>query len=193
MTKFGKPKEPLLSDDLKNILLKTTGDNSLSADRYDLSDWSSIFYTKYTIMKHLTQDQDLLHSLHNAELGYADETLNGDLFRNVAIFDSLRLPNNKDKARNYVCFGVDEKSGSKGYITRRITFWVVAHEEDAQTEWGVSRKDLLAIIIRNKFDWSKLLGLTVELVSDEDLVTNDGYTYRALVYQARTQNHLSKR
>lgn len=193
MSKFGKPKEPLLSDDLKNILLKSMGDDSLSPQQYELSDWSSVFYTKYTIMKHLTQDQDLLHALHNAELGYEEKILNGDNFRNVAIFDSLRLPNNKDKARNYICFGVDERNGKNGYITRRITFWTVAHEEDGQTEWNISRKDLLALIIRNKFDWSRLLGLTVELISDEDLVTNDGYTYRVLVYQTQTHNHLTKR
>ena len=96
-----KQKEPKLSEDMQGILRRSMGEKDAS-DKID-----EIYRFKYKIMRMLTEDQDLLRTLHNDELAGADEIINGDAYRNICIFDFLKLPDNKSEVKNYICFEVD--------------------------------------------------------------------------------------
>lgn len=184
-----KVKKPLLSDKMKDIIDKSTGERSLDCPTDD------IIRYKYKIMKLLTSDQDILRTLHYEDAITDDKEINGDSYRNVCIFDHLKLPELKDKVRNYICFEAND-NGYGEFTERTLVFRCVSHIDDVQTDWGVSRQDLLASIIKEKFDWSNVLGMRLIKQSDNGLVTNDGYYYREIVYRANeplnTYNKLNK-
>lgn len=183
-TKIFKPKnkEPKLSTDIESILNRSIGEkNNGNTDE--------IFRYKYKIMKLLTSNQDILHALHNNDLQKGDGVINGDLYRDVCIFDFMKLPDNKQEVKNYICFEVDD-NGVGSFTTKRISFRTVSHEDDHKTDWGISRQDLLALIVKEEFDWSNIFGMHVEKQSDNGYVTDDGYCYREIIYVATTPNNL---
>lgn len=177
-----KFKEPKLSTEMENIIKR-------SIDEKNKDNMDDIFRYKYKIMKMLTSNQDILHTLHNDELAGHDEIINGDLYRNVCIFDFMKLPNLKDEVKNYICFEVND-IGYGDLVNKKIVFRTVSHEEDHKTDWGISRQDLLAAIIKNEFDWSNVFGMHLEKEADQGLVTSDGYYYREIVYKTSAPNNL---
>lgn len=177
-----KEKEPLLSEEMKGIINR-------SIDEKNSSNLDDIFRYKYKIMQMLISNQDILHALHNDELSKGNEVINGDLYRDVCIFDFMKLPDNKTEVKNYVCFEVNDVSSYDSLVNKRIIFRTVSHEDDYKTDWGISRHDLLASIIKNEFDWSNALGMHFEKESDNGYVTNDGYYYREIIYKIVSPNN----
>ena len=177
-----KEKEPLLSEEMKGIINR-------SIDEKNSSNLDDIFRYKYKIMQMLISNQDILHALHNDELSKGNEIINGDLYRDVCIFDFMKLPDNKTEVKNYVCFEVNDVSSYDSLVNKRIVFRTVSHEDDYKTDWGISRHDLLASIIKNEFDWSNALGMHFEKESDNGYVTNDGYYYREIIYKIVSPNN----
>ena len=177
-----KKKEPLLSEEMKGIINRSIDENNSS----NLDD---IFRFKYKIMQMIISNQDILHTLHNDKLSNNKEIINGDLYRDVCIFDFMKLPNNKTEVKNYLCFEVNDISSYDNLVNRRVVFRTVSHEDDYKTDWGISRHDLLASIIKNEFDWSNALGMHFEKESDNGYVTNDGYYYREIVYKITSPNN----
>ena len=160
-----------------------------SIDEKNSSNLDDIFRYKYKIMQMLISNQDILHTLHNDELSKGNEIINGDLYRDVCIFDFMKLPDNKTEVKNYVCFEVNDVSSYDSLVNKRIVFRTVSHEDDYKTDWGISRHDLLASIIKNEFDWSNALGMHFEKESDNGYVTNDGYYYREIIYKIVSPNN----
>ena len=87
-----KEKEPLLSEEMKGIINR-------SIDEKNSSNLDDIFRYKYKIMQMLISNQDILHALHNDELSKGNEVINGDLYRDVCIFDFMKLPDNKTEVK----------------------------------------------------------------------------------------------
>lgn len=171
-----KEKEPKLSADMQGILNRSMGDRDASEKVDD------IYRSKYKIMKLLTENQDILNTLHNDDLAGVDEVINGDTYRDVCIFDFLKLPDNKSEVKNYVCFEIND-NGWGETTEKTIIFRCVSHIDDARTDWGIPRQDLLAAIIKNQFDWSNVLGMRLRKDSDNGRVTDDGYYYREVIYR----------
>lgn len=171
-----KVKEPKLSMEMQGILERSMGDKEASPQADD------IYRCKYKIMKMLTEDQDILTTLHNDELAGTDKIINGDAYRNVCIFDFMKLPDQKIEVKNYVCFEVND-NGWGDTTEKTVVFRCVSHIDDAKTDWGINRHDLLAAIIKNKFDWSNALGMRLIKLADNGKVTDDGYYYREVVYR----------
>lgn len=176
-----KIKEPKLSAEMENIIKR-------SIDEKNKSNIDDIFRYKYKIMKMLTSNQDILHALHNDELCGKDEIINGDLYRDVCIFDFLKLPDLKDEVNNYICFEVND-TGHGNMLAKRIIFRTVSHKDDHKTDWGISRQDLLASIIKNEFDWSNVFGMHLEKESDVGSIADDDFYYREIVYKTSTPNN----
>ena len=177
-----KDKEPKLSEKIESILNRSMGDKIES-------NTDEIFRYKHKIMKQLVSNQDILHTLHNIDLQKGEDVINGDLYRDVCVFDYMKLPDNKTEVKNYICFEVDD-DGYGDFANKIISFRTVSHEDDHKTDWGISRQDLLALIVKEEFDWSNILGMHLEKKSDEGMVTNDGYCYREIVYKATSPNNI---
>ena len=178
-----KEKEPLLSDELKEIINRSIGEKNNSH-------CDDIVRYKYKIMQMLTSNQDLLHALHNEQLGGNNNVINGDAYRDVCIFDYMKLPENKTNVKNYVCFEVNDNSSYNSMVNKRVIFRTVAHGDDQKTDYGISRDTLLSLIIKEEFDWTNALGIHLEKESDIGYVTGDGYYYREIVYKSITPNNI---
>ena len=185
-----KKKEPVLSSEMQDLIDKTHGDSK--GDKYD-----DIERYKYLIMKLLTEDQDILNTLHNKdlEIKYRNEDgiINGDAYRDVNIYSFLKIPDSQSVVKNFICFEVDDVEiprYSEVLIEKNIIFRTISHEDDYKTDWGVNRQDLLAAIIKSKFDWSNVFGMHIEKVYDKGRVAENGYYYREFIFETTVLNNL---
>lgn len=202
-----KEKEPRLSKEMQEIISNTHLDeNRTNGGRDDIQMY------KNTIMNALIENQDLLWTLHNKDLqklicyktddkgdyilnenGERKEFLNGDAYKNVQIFNFLKIPDIQSTVKNFVCFDVnDDGLGryNESIIKRNIVFRTVSHEKDVDTDWGIARHDLLAAIIKNAFDWSNICGMHIEKIQDKGRIAENGYYYREFIYEASVPNNL---
>ena len=188
--KPSKVKNPDLSQEMIDIIER-------SHRQGDGLAYDDIDSYKYIIMDILTKNQDILKTLHNKDFEQEDKKinglLNGDLYRDVNIFNFLKIPDTQSVSKNYICFEVDDMEQvryNEALITKNITFRTVAFEDDIKTDWGIARQDLLAMIIKNKFDWSNVFGMHVSKIYDRGRVSEDGYYYRELIYETTVPNNL---
>lgn len=178
-----KEKEPKLSKSMQDIIYRSIGEKG-NANVDDISRY------KYKIMKLLTSNQDILHALHNDDLAGNSEVINGDLYRNICIFDYMKLPDLKSEVKNYICFEVNDNNSYNGLTDKKIIFRTVSHESDCVTDWGISRQDLLAAIIKTEFDWSNAFGMHFEKVYDSGNIADGGYYYREISYNVQSPNNI---
>lgn len=183
-----KQKEPILSPEIEAIVKRSQGEE-ISPHPMDHSRSDDIFRYKYRVMQALVRNEDLLRTLHHDP--YSMETpLNGDKFRDVVIFDYLRLPDLIEKVQNYVCFDVSTRRGYDREIQIVLTIRVVCHFEEGKTDWNINRQDLLGLIISQQFDWTHIFGgITMYKLSDDAGMTNKGFCFRELVYRGQVANN----
>ena len=48
---------------------------------------------------------------------------------------------------------------------------------------GIPRHDLIASIIRERFNWSSIFGMQTHLISSKESVTDNNYLVRTLIFQ----------
>lgn len=184
-----KVKYPELSPEMVAILEKSHGDG----ENFGYDDIDSY---KFKIMDVLIHNQDLLKTLNNKELEKnktEDNEINGDVYRNVNIFNYLKFPGTNSVVKNFVCFDVDDIEQilhNENLIVKHIKFRTITHGDDCETDWGIARQDLLAAIIKKEFDWSNIFGMHVSKVYDRGRISEDGYYYREFVYETTAPNNL---
>jgi hypothetical protein len=194
MAIIAKQKEPRLSEEMQSIINRSHRDGE--GECYDDNE-----RFKYKIMKMLTENQDILWALHNAELeskfAFKDSDgnirLNGDTYRDVSIFNFLKIPDIQSKVKNYICFEVNDIEPPRyndALIIKHIVFRTVSHDDDYRTDWGIARQDLLSLIIQSEFDWTNVFGLHIEKIYDKGKVAENGYYYREFVYETTVANNL---
>ena len=65
-----------------------------------------------------------------------------------------------------------------------ITFNIFVNGKDRTDKLtGIPRHDLIASIIRERFNWSNIFGTQVHLVSSKESVTDNNYLVRTLIFQ----------
>lgn len=184
-----KQKEPILSQKMIDIIERSHDDGI--GKQYD-----DINRYKYKIMTMLTSNKDILRTLHNDELEKKIidwDRPNGDIYRNVNIFDFLKIPDTQSKVKNFICFEVNDIEPmhyNNDLITKHIIFRTVSHEDDYKTDWGISRQDLLAAIITSGFDWTNIFGNHLKKINDRGRIAENGYYYREFVYETHVPNNL---
>lgn len=201
-----KPKvnEPQLSLKMKNIV---------SATRYEGLEppYDTLAKTKSKILDLLSSNGDILRTLHNKELEPKVPTLylpeymndsekdrehNGYAYIDNAIYNYLRIPELQDEVKVYLCFEVNDitlPNYNENLMTRHIIFRPVCYKTETSTDYGIKRQDLLAMIIKEEFDWSNVFGPHTVLVSDQGSLSESSFYYRELVYQTTVPNdHFSK-
>lgn len=162
-------------------------------DRINKDKYDDITYDKMVILKDLFKDKDLIELLNNKELEKIDAS--PEDYYNINIFSFLKIPKTQSVVKNFVCFEIDDTEeiyGNNVMISKLVRFRVVSHEDDIETEYGMNRHDLLALIIKDRFNWSNILGLQLKKIYDEGKVTENDYYYREIWYKTITPNSLQK-
>lgn len=108
----------------------------------------------------------------------------------------LFIPDTQTDVKHYVCYQVafDELprySNIQKYT--EITFNIFVNGKDRTDKLtGIPRHDLIASIIREKFNWSNIFGMQTHLISSKESVTDNNYLVRTLVFQVVDTNGIYK-
>ena len=174
----------------------------------DTPDDDNIKY-KNIIRKALLNCPELLYALNNNELEpeLFDEDGNllidedtgellGEVDRyfgdNSNIRPSLFIPDTQTTVNSYVCYQVmfDELprySNIQKYT--EITFNIFVNGKDRTDKLtGIPRHDLIASIIRERFNWSSIFGMQTHLISSKESITDNNYLVRTLIFQVLDLN-----
>lgn len=168
-----------------------------------VQDDESVQY-KAKIKKALIECPDLLYALNNkqfeTELFCDDGTINwnpdthepqGDwelyFGDNSNIRPFLYFPETQDLVMNYLCYQVnfDELARYNDRLKyTQITFTIFVHGKNSiDKETDIPRHDLIASIIRERFNWSNIFGSQVHLISTKESLTDNNFLTRTLVFQ----------
>ena len=168
----------------------------------DTPDDDNIRY-KEKIHDALLNNAELLYALNNEELEselFDGKELNidketgellGEVDRyfgdNSNIRPYLFIPDTQTDVKHYVCYQVafDELprySNIQKYT--EITFNIFVNGKDRTDKLtGIPRHDLIASIIRERFNWSNIFGMQTHLISSKESVTDNNYLVRTLIFQ----------
>ena len=173
----------------------------------DTPDDDNIRY-KEKIHDALLNNAELLYALNNEEL--ESELFDGDKLNidketgellgevdryfgdNSNIRPYLFIPDTQTDVKHYVCYQVsfDELprySNIQKYTG--ITFNIFVNGKDRTDKLtGIPRHDLIASIIRERFNWSSIFGMQTHLISSKESVTDNNYLVRTLIFQVLNLN-----
>lgn len=155
---------------------------------------------------------ELLYAIHNEELeselidedgnllidGYGN--LVGEVDRYFGNSANIRpylfIPETQTDVRNYVCYQTSYTELPKYNNTEKpliVTFTILVNGKDAMDKLtGISRHDLIASIIREKFAWIGLEISTTTPFSDKESITDNNYLVRTLQYEVMLPNSICK-
>ena len=166
---------------------------------------------KDIIRKALLNCPELLYALNNKELESElfDEDGNllidkdtgellGEVDRyfgdNSSIRPSLFIPDTQTTVNSYVCYQVmfDELPRYQNiYKYNEIIFNIFVNGKDRTDKLtGIPRHDLIASIIREKFNWSSIFGMQSKLISSKESTTDNNYVVRTLIFQIEDTNNI---
>ena len=164
---------------------------------------------KDIIRKALLNCPELLYALNNNELEpeLFDEDGNllidkdtgellGEVDRyfgdNSNIRPSLFIPDTQTTVNSYVCYQVmfDELPRYQNiYKYNEIIFNIFVNGKDRTDKLtGIPRHDLIASIIRERFNWSSIFGMQSKLISSKESITDNNYVVRTLIFQIEDTN-----
>ena len=166
---------------------------------------------KDIIRKALLSCPELLYALNNKELEpeLFDEDGNllidkdtgellGEVDRyfgdNSNIRSSLFIPDAQTTVNSYMCYQVmfDELPRYQNiYKYNEIIFNIFVNGEDRIDKLtGIPRHDLIASIIRERFNWSSIFGMQSKLISSKESITDNDYVVRTLIFQIEDTNSI---
>ena len=176
----------------------------------DTPDDDNIKY-KNIIRKALLNCPELLYALNNNELEHElfDEDGNllinkdtgellGEVDRyfgdNSNIRPSLFIPDTQTTVNSYVCYQVmfyELPRYQNIYKYNEIIFNIFVNGKDRTDKLtGIPRHDLIASIIRERFNWSSIFGMQSKLISSKESITDNDYVVRTLIFQIEDTNSI---
>lgn len=108
----------------------------------------------------------------------------------------LFIPDTQTEVKHYICYQVSFDEMPRYQDTLKytnVTFTILVHGNDRNDKLtGVPRHDLIASIIRERFNWSNIFGMQTHLVSSKESTTDNNYLVRTLVFQVVDTNGIHK-
>ena len=108
----------------------------------------------------------------------------------------LFIPDTQTEVKHYICYQVafDEMPRYQDTLKyTNVTFTIFVHGNDRNDKLtGIPRHDLIASIIRERFNWSNIFGMQTHLVSSKESTTDNNYIVRTLVFQVVDTNGIVK-
>lgn len=104
----------------------------------------------------------------------------------------LFIPDTQTEVKHYICYQVSFDETPRYQDTLKyttITFTIFVHGNDRMDKLtGIPRHDLIASIIRERFNWSNIFGMQTHLISSKESTTDNNYLVRTLVFQVIDTN-----
>lgn len=104
----------------------------------------------------------------------------------------LFFPETETDVDNYLCYQIQTNDASAYNNTQKITqvvFTIFAHGHNAIDDLtGIPRHDLIASIIREKFNWTNIFGPQIYLCSNKETLMDNNYLVRTLMFELTDTN-----
>ena len=108
----------------------------------------------------------------------------------------LFIPDTQTEVKHYICYQVSFDEMPRYQDTLKytnVTFTIFVHGNDRNDKLtGIPRHDLIASIIRERFNWSNIFGMQTHLVSSKESTTDNNYIVSTLVFQVVDTNGIVK-
>lgn len=108
----------------------------------------------------------------------------------------LFIPDTQTEVKHYICYQVSFDEMPRYQDTLKytnVTFTIFVHGNDRNDKLtGIPRHDLIASILRERFNWSNIFGMQTHLVSSKESTTDNNYIVRTLVFQVVDTNGIYK-
>lgn len=108
----------------------------------------------------------------------------------------LFIPDTQTEVKHYICYQVSFDEIPRYQDTLKytnVTFTIFVHGNDRNDKLtGIPRHDLIASIIRERFNWSNIFGMQTHLISSKESTTDNNYIVRTLVFQVVDTNGIVK-
>ena len=149
---------------------------------------------KQKIKEKLLANDDIIHVLDNKELQEAEAE--NDEYFGINIRDSYIIPETQVDSQNYICFTVGYRDVNRyNDLVKElhITFYILCEQKNLKDrDTGIARHDLLAALIQNEFNYTNYFGRMIQLVQDEESITDNAYVTRVLTFTQTTDNNVTK-
>lgn len=104
----------------------------------------------------------------------------------------LFIPDTQTEVKHYICYQVSFDEMPRYQDTLKytnVTFTIFVHGNDRNDKLtGIPRHDLIASIIRERFNWSNIFGMQTHIISNRESTTDNNYVVRTLVFQLTDLN-----
>ena len=104
----------------------------------------------------------------------------------------LFIPDTQTTVKCYICYQVEFNEMPRYNNIEKYTliiFNIFVHGDDRVDKLtGIPRHDLIASIIREKFNWSSIFGMQAKLISSKESTTDNNYICRTLTFQVLDLN-----
>ena len=104
----------------------------------------------------------------------------------------LFISDTQTEVKHYICYQVSFDETPRYQDTLKyttITFTIFVHGNDRVDKLTrIPRHDLIASIIRERFNWSNIFGMQTHLISSKESTTDNNYLVRTLVFQVIDTN-----
>lgn len=161
---------------------------------------------KQLIKEKLLGCPELLYALHNKELESELFDNNGKLNtegewdryfgNNSNIRPFVFFPEVQTDVENYLCYQTRFDSAPRHNPNERygeIVFTIFINGSDVMDrETGIPRHDLIASILRERFNWGNVFSAQCKIVSDKEATTDTKFVTRTLVFELTMLNSLVK-
>lgn len=149
---------------------------------------------KQKIKEKLLANDDIIHVLDNKELQEAEAE--NDEYFGINIRDSYIIPETQVDSQNYICFTVGYRDINRyNDLVKElhIIFYILCEQKNLKDrDTGIARHDLLGALIQNEFNYTNYFGRIIQLVQDEESITDNGYVTRVLTFTQTTDNNVTK-
>ncbi len=170
---------------------------------------NDIIFKKYMIEKMFKEDPDILELLGKPEKRPLNKYIDKDnpteeeLAKRQEILDYnekieheqivpfLKLNGVQKEVLNFIMFDIDDNGTSysnKAIKNQYLIIYIVIHENDMYTEYGVTRADLIDYAIRDLLCWSNVLGKQMKLQEDTPMIMDTNYYIRRMKFYIEMPN-----
>lgn len=185
---------------MSNLVTKTDLLNKLRLYSTTPDDDNILFKRK--IKEKLLTCPELLYAIDSPELKNNlfndDGTINYDgewdayFGTSSHIRGCLYVPQTQDDVRTLICYQSYSNTTPRANTVEkyaRIVFNVFVHGSMLIDELtGIERHDLIASILRERFNYSNILGYKMLLIGNEESITDQNYVLRTLIFQSTNTN-----
>lgn len=111
--------------------------------------------------------------------------------QHVQIVPWLKLNGIQKEVLNFVMFDIDDTDvayTNNVIKNQHLIVMCLVHEDDMETEYGITRTDLLGYIVKDLLNWTNVLGMQLKCVYDCTDIIDSKYYARTLKFQIEELN-----